>query len=280
MKQNKPKPTKTKSEVKPKVFDVSKPGGSAPTASARPLIVTHRPMVQDPMMTAPPVNDPMAPAEGAPEVPKNILKPQKIKLQPSPEAIQALAEQAAQEKETAAAQSPKESTALVSGSAAESKSPLDALLEEAPESASKPAASLSPSSENNSETPVSVTVKSAAPESLVAPSPTPQHTVSSSPEPAPPQPKPTAPDSSSKVGLAPTPKKEADVDDDRKEEYEQIIASRKYYVHIASPAKKRSMRLAVIGAVLIILVAVGCLDAMLDAGVLDISGIPHTNFIK
>jgi hypothetical protein len=35
-----------------KVFDVAKPGDSKPDASARPIIVGHGPMVQDPMMAA------------------------------------------------------------------------------------------------------------------------------------------------------------------------------------------------------------------------------------
>lgn len=33
-----------------KTMDVSKPGESAPNTSARPVLVTHRPMVQDPMV--------------------------------------------------------------------------------------------------------------------------------------------------------------------------------------------------------------------------------------
>ncbi len=33
-----------------KTMDVSKPGDSAPDASSRPVLVTHRPMVQDPMV--------------------------------------------------------------------------------------------------------------------------------------------------------------------------------------------------------------------------------------
>lgn len=274
MKQNKPKTTKTNPETKPKVFDVSKPGGSAPTASARPLIVTHRPMVQDPMMTAPPVDDPTTSAESAPEAPKSILKPQKIKLQPSPEAIQELAEQAAQEKETAtASEPPANPTTTAAESSDPSNGPTDTLPEESPEP--------EPSSENDSAIPVSVAVKSATSPSPVAATPPSSSTSPSTTEsPSSPSAKASAPDNGSKVSVTPPAKKEADAEPDRSEEYEQIIASRKYYVHIASPTKKRSMRLAVIGAILIILVAVACVDAMLDAGVLDISGVPHTNLIK
>lgn len=46
-----------------KVFDVTKPGKSTPSASARPVIIGHKPMIQDPMVavqkdptpTAPPI---------------------------------------------------------------------------------------------------------------------------------------------------------------------------------------------------------------------------------
>src|SRR5882757_2872268 len=34
----------------PKVFDVAKPGKSAPSASSKPIIVTNRPVLKDPMM--------------------------------------------------------------------------------------------------------------------------------------------------------------------------------------------------------------------------------------
>lgn len=43
-----------------KVFDVAKPGKSAPSSSSRPVITTHKIMVEDPMVakTAPPVQEP------------------------------------------------------------------------------------------------------------------------------------------------------------------------------------------------------------------------------
>jgi hypothetical protein len=250
MKQNKPKTTKSQS-TSPKVFDVSKPGGSAPNSSARPLIVTHRPMVQDPMMTTPPaVDDPMAPTPGAPEVPKTVLKPQKIKLQPSPEAIQELAEQAAAEKDITTDEKSPEPTAVPA--------------ESAPEPSSDVA--------------VPITVKStSSSSSLVAE--TPADESESDSDSATPAAKPVV-DAPPKLSAEQTAQKDAAADAERQEEYEQIIDTRKYYVHIASPTKKRSMHLAVIGAILIILVAVGCADAMLDAGILDVSGLPHTNFIK
>jgi len=34
----------------PKVFDISKPGKSAPSSSSKPIIVSNRPILKDPMM--------------------------------------------------------------------------------------------------------------------------------------------------------------------------------------------------------------------------------------
>jgi hypothetical protein len=45
------KADKSKSSEK-KVFDVAKPGKSAPTTTTRPIIVGHKPMIQDPMVNA------------------------------------------------------------------------------------------------------------------------------------------------------------------------------------------------------------------------------------
>ncbi len=46
-----------------KTMDVSKPGKVLPDASARPVIITHRPMVQDPMVKSDDTND--APAQSS-----------------------------------------------------------------------------------------------------------------------------------------------------------------------------------------------------------------------
>lgn len=45
-------------ENNPKIIDVTKPGQSAPDASARPIIVSHRPIVKDPMVSAGGKTDP------------------------------------------------------------------------------------------------------------------------------------------------------------------------------------------------------------------------------
>ena len=59
-----------------KTMDVSKPGESAPDVSARPVLVTHRPMVQDPTIREPKTPD--APNEPQP---KNVPHSEKV-IQP------------------------------------------------------------------------------------------------------------------------------------------------------------------------------------------------------
>lgn len=63
------------------VMDISKPGKAAPPATAKPVIVGHKPMVQDPMVAV--ETDPEAEitlteetsAAAAPSVPKKIIAP-------------------------------------------------------------------------------------------------------------------------------------------------------------------------------------------------------------
>lgn len=55
-----------------RVFDVSKPGGTAASPSSRPTIVTNSPTISDPMFTTAPAN-PIAPV--APTVPSSPAEP-------------------------------------------------------------------------------------------------------------------------------------------------------------------------------------------------------------
>src|SRR5688572_1342557 len=41
----------TRQTTQNKVFDVAKPGSSMPSSTTRPIIVSHRPMARDPMMS-------------------------------------------------------------------------------------------------------------------------------------------------------------------------------------------------------------------------------------
>ena len=287
--QNNP-PNKNNAKNQPKVFDVLRPGAAAPSSSARPLVVTHRPMVQDPMVTTPNSDEENTGDTMSDSKQDTILKPKKIKLQPSPEAIQELAEQAAAEKPAAPATEPDADAASESDVPAEPAGPPDERAlqppaaskvaapkpEGAPESDSSDETAAPESfSETTSDTPESPNQTVAA-EPPVEETPTSEQTATMS--------RPQAQPSQPKIDDQPRPTGKSEKPDAaetaRRAELESAIDSKQYFVHIAAPAHRRSLRAAVIGAVVIIIVAVGCVDAMLDAGVMTISGIPHTHFIK
>jgi|GEM_PF-586540 len=68
--------TEKKAKADSKVFDVNKPGKSAPSASSKPIIITNRPVLQDPMM----VGDGSQEESAQPSAPS--LPSQRIKIEP------------------------------------------------------------------------------------------------------------------------------------------------------------------------------------------------------
>jgi hypothetical protein len=71
--------------VKPRrIIDVSSPGETAPHASARPVIVSHEPAVQDPMVSKNEENIPVTHPE-APSTESAIPTPETLDNQPVPE---------------------------------------------------------------------------------------------------------------------------------------------------------------------------------------------------
>lgn len=71
-----------------RVFDVSKPGGTAATPSSRPTIVTNSPTISDPMFTSAPAN-PIVPATPETPAPSEPIAP--AAPTPSTEPVQPVA---------------------------------------------------------------------------------------------------------------------------------------------------------------------------------------------
>ncbi|HSX07484.1 MAG TPA: hypothetical protein VLG11_01170 [Candidatus Saccharimonadales bacterium] len=218
-----------------KVFDVARPGKTAPSSTTRPLIVTDRPMVKDPMMSpdessvpAPVANDPVKPAIH--RIGVNVQPPSTAGIDSPPTPLLP----AHFDDEPAPAAEPTASTA--------EREPYDPLPSAG--SPSEPSAPLA--------TPP---VPNAMP-SIASEPPVP------SPVAAPPQTINQAPPESHQQ--APTPSSQ----------------DQGPLVDVAARNRASSMRLAVVGAILIIVVAIGCADAMLDAGALQLHGVPHTHFFK
>lgn len=85
----KAKPTTTKARVKKapvkkRIADVAKPGESAPSVTSKPVIITNRPIIKDPMTNTAPVDIPtVAPASGA-SVAGKKLQPLSAPVLPDP----------------------------------------------------------------------------------------------------------------------------------------------------------------------------------------------------
>lgn len=73
---------------------------------------------------------------------------------------------------------------------------------------------------------------------------------------------------------------DAEAEAARQAELESLISSGQYNVPINAVHRKRSRVIAVIVCVVVLLLAVAAADAALDAGLITVDGIPHTNLLK
>lgn len=89
---NKDTEDKASTQDDTKVFDVAKPGKGMPSASSRPVIVSHKPSVQDPMVsaTSSPAEDTTNDEVGAEENSERALRrPKKNRIEPLNSTIEA-----------------------------------------------------------------------------------------------------------------------------------------------------------------------------------------------
>lgn len=121
---------KTDKDADKKSMDVSKPGKSMPDLSARPVIVTHRPMVQDPMVkTNIKVEEPSGPSDPEPSASefkepdqpyeKKVIKPIN---NPEPSEPQETKTENTKESEPVAQKPSSEEAAVVEAVASQAKS--------------------------------------------------------------------------------------------------------------------------------------------------------------
>lgn len=255
MSSEKPKPTAADSQ---KVFDVAKPGKSSPDATSKPIIITNRPVLKDPMMTDEP--------SGPPPVNENVAssKPSiRIKISPLGDESEAPAEP------------------LVRDSIEDK--PQEAPVEDKPEAAVEPDAE--PAVEESKEPEPVAESETVAAE---AAEPSKESVESGKPAPEPAK-ETTAEDNSQDDGDQPTAQRadqKEDEEDLRKEierqtELQKIIESKKYFLPINAVSKRRSKRHIIIGALLIIVLALVWADIALDSGMITIHGVkPLTHFFS
>lgn len=232
-----PKSTPT-STPKPKIFDVAKPGQVVPDSTNRPLIVTHRPMVRDPMVTPPAASATTQQAPSPESSPITAPPAKKVTVQPPP-----ATEESVTPNESAGEQSV---TAPEPETAVEQSSPVEPTTDQTEQSDKddQPSAPSDETAENEEKIDDDQFGKAISP---------------------------------SQTASA---QKDAQAASRAATENEKLIDSGKYFVHISDDRRKRSLRFAVIGALLIILVSLICLNFLFDAELLDVPGIPHTDLIK
>jgi len=304
-----------------KVFDIAKPGKSAPSASAKPIIVTNRPVLQDPMV----VDDSTASeTPGAPSVPSTKIKIQPIHDDVKPEDdttpgsskdVGSTADTEAPAERLLVIDDPKPTknvpkvitSKVVEVEAAGSSAELSAM----------PPADEQPIAPTNKalEAPVATPKVTDVPEANVIPvdaakdeekpaasgedkpatSPGESIATEKKDEPVDTTPAPaetsTGADKSADETVTSdnaTTSAESKVDEkterhnaERIAELDKLVESHKYYLPINQVEKRKNKQYAIIGLIVIILLAAVWADIALDAGIIHISGVkPLTHFFS
>jgi hypothetical protein len=272
----KPNKPASKAGAKPKaptakVFDVAPPGKSMPSSSSKPVIVTNRTVVRDPMMTAPELEgDELLPTEELPKV--SPSKKTKVVIKPLHdfETEEGTGKEPEEEKpaskitvKTEDTEAPESEAETKEPAATEEIPPKEATKSEPePETAEpekKPAESEAKTTEEVSD--------EAKPESKPEES----------------EPEPTSEESEEEPEAKDKLEQELkNVEDKeaikRREAAQALIDSKKYFVPINSVKKRRSKQLVILLLILILL-AIGGLAA-LDAGLVDVGIKAPTDFIS
>ncbi|HEX3568502.1 MAG TPA: hypothetical protein VHT70_02380 [Candidatus Saccharimonadales bacterium] len=268
------KPNTGSSSSGGKTFDVTPPGKSPAAPTSKPVILGHGPMAGDPMMADP---DTKLDTEGTPKagVPISVLT-KKLKIEPiHPDLVPD--EQNGQPAEVPPAL-PVSSEVSQEMSDQPVEPPAEPSAESTPVASSEPASLTSPATQPEADASDQPTTSP----TTEAPT-TPTEPVTPPPEAA----DASTPSATPAVVTGPTQKEQDKAAEKAAAEvaeklagYEKVIDSKQYFVPVNS-VRKRSMRLLVIGAVLVIVAALVCIDFMLDAGTLTLPfNVPHTHIIK
>jgi|GEM_PF-2190137 len=257
----------------PKVFDVTRPGSSRPNTSSRPIIVTHRPMIQDPMVTKDQRDDTSAATvKTAPELPS--AQPAE-KPQPKPVVDAMQAESKKQEQQT---EPPKTADEPVTVTVAAAGTTIETTT--AP---MLPSDKTTPTDESSS----AAEADAASSEVGASDADTSEDTVPSNDEATTPESTETSTTTPTDQ-TPPTSKEKASQDVDvllHEDDLEtRVLHDLKDITYDALPpasAETAHMGHAIaICAIILLVVIVVCLDVLLDAGALTIPGLPHTHFIN
>ncbi len=243
------------------VFDVAKPNKSRPSNTAKPVIVTNRPILQDPM-----VNPVSSSGEPTTAPPLSIKLPTKIHIEPlSSSAELANVSEPIAVKNLAADAPPLDATSPISEHLAKARAEAaeNSKLSEnsEPEAVSEPEIS-----------PAADAVIAVEDPKLVAPTDLPAKTTTETAFKS-----GTAPlNDGPKDGALVTEKDladEEDEDDEYAKNIQKLVTEKRYFLPINTQEKRRTKHFIILGVVLILLLAAAWADIALDAGLIHLDGV-------
>jgi hypothetical protein len=284
----------------PKLFDVSKPGKAAPSSTARPVIISNRPVLKDPMVIQVSSDD-EEPTTIETTTTESTEMKHKVDIQPLHiDLSEVLGAPAVKADKVSKDTTPKDDTPIV---AETPEVATEAVTEEKKAEAAVPAEPEKPAEEAPAaepEQPVPAVEDKPAPaprrttgERVIAPlgpiaaepeKPTeaPTETPVSEPdeEPLPNSDDEPSLDNSDTPVLSEKEAKAAEAAKKKADEQEQIIASGQYYLPINRVEKRRAKRNVIIGVLMLILLLTVAALAAWDAGLVSIPGMQApTNFL-
>ena len=239
-----------------KVFDI-KPGHTAPGSSSKPIIITNRPVLKDPMV----VDEPKKAEPSKATDPKQNPSVTKIKIGPLNEELKASLKTLTGEKAS-------EPHAETDTEEPKPPEPTEEIKKEAPKPEPKSEPEARPGKEEP--TPPTEPVKHEAP---AEPETDKDNDVD-------------ADELGNKAKISEADKRKAEEAAAQKEavhqaELQKIVVSKEYFLPINAVEKRRTKRFSILGIILILLLAVAWADLSLDAGIISIHGIkPLTHFFS
>src|SRR3989344_1198355 len=280
------KVAKSKDESK-KVFDVAKPGKTAASASSRPLIIGHKTLLQDPMVTRTPLPSKAKKikpdssdlgidetASGEPEEEIKLLTPPETNIEP-PNSAESDKDRSSEEIEDSEDMVPAEHIEII-----KTKEPDEPKPEE---DSPKPDKIEVPTESDDASESVEVK-KIEKPKELAVTEEDDQNqpvndSISDEPEPAPQE---TISDLEAKLTVSDKSEDKTSEDDKKKNKsgkksddaaeagsdaaYQKLIYDKTYFVPIGDKKRKRSMRRLLLLIILLLIVAIGVANVLIDNG--------------
>lgn len=218
-----------------KVFDVARPGKSAPSTSSKPILITNRPVLKDPMMVS--ENDPKPD-----DAPKPLHTTSHLKIEPVHH------EDSSEKLNVKTTDEPKPEPTLAEEAATSTSESAQADPPPATEAATEPSELAKPESESEPE------ADAVAADDNQATDPTNQTKTR---------------DGTKEAEADIIAQKELE----RAAELQKLADSHKYYLPINQVEKRRNRRAVWLGVFIIVLLGLAWADVALDAGLVTIPGV-------